>query len=173
MHQSNSVKTLILRPATKDDYDAVFELFTEVQNLHAQALPRVFKPVQNDQSFRALFNKTLESSDKHLIVGFVDQLPVGYILFEIHTGQKGGGQKSQPFVYITHNVVTETQRGKGYGSTLVEYVKQAAQKQNIQRIGLEVWVFNTAAKQFFERQGFDGLREIMWHQTDNEYRGDF
>ena len=162
-----------IRPATKDDYDAVFELFSEVLNVHAQALPQVFKPAQKDQSFRKLFDKALESSSKHLIIGFVDQLPVGYILFEIHADRKGGGKKSQPFIYITHIVVTETQRGKGYGSFLVEYVKQTAQQQNIQRIGLEVWVFNTAAKQFFERRGFGGLREIMWHQTDNEYRGDF
>lgn len=172
----NQPNTLALRPATKNDYDAVFALFSEVQNLHAQALPQVFKPTkknQPDQSFQALFNKTLESSNKHLVIGFFDQLPVGYVLFETHAGKGGGDQKPQPFIYITHIVVTEKHRGKGYGSILVDYVKQTAKKYNIQRVGLEVWLFNQAAKQFFESQGFTGLREIMWHQSDNAYRGDF
>ena len=167
---------LTLRPATVEDYDAVFSLFSEVQNLHARALPQVFKPSKKDQpnqSFRALFNKSLESSNKHLIIGFAEQQPVGYILFETHAGKRSGSQKPQPFIYITHIVVTETQRGKGYGSIFIQYVKETAKKHNIQRIGLEVWVFNEAAKKFFESQGFTGLREIMWHQSDNEYRGDF
>ena len=45
-----------LRPATKEDYDVLFELFSEIQTLHYETRPDIFKPAKKDQ-FNFLISK--------------------------------------------------------------------------------------------------------------------
>jgi len=50
---SNNMK---LRPATKEDYNVLFELFSEIQTLHNETRPDIFKPAKKDQ-FNFLISK--------------------------------------------------------------------------------------------------------------------
>ena len=65
-----------LRPVTKEDYDVVFELFDEIQTLHYEARPDIFKPTKKDQLFYEYFDKVIQGEDNHLIFGFDDDKPL-------------------------------------------------------------------------------------------------
>jgi len=88
------------RKATAEDYDAVFDLFSEVQSLHHDAQPDFFKKPEKDDLFREFFDKTLESEEQYLIIGWLDDKPVGYILFHKWVRPKAIYRHEDPILYI-------------------------------------------------------------------------
>ena len=64
-----------LRPATKEDYDVLFELFSEMQTMHYVGMPDFFKPAKKDKFFYTYFVEVIKSEDKHLIIGFDNDKP--------------------------------------------------------------------------------------------------
>jgi ribosomal protein S18 acetylase RimI-like enzyme len=154
-----------LRRAAKDDYDFLFELFSESQNLHVQALPHFFRPPAKDKLFYSYLDKIIDSEDKYLIIGFDNERPFGYILFIIGDIQQNIYQTGGQFIYINQLVVKERYRGRGFGKALVGHVKKIAKQKKIRKIGLDVWLFNESAIKFFERQGFSAFNQIMWFKN--------
>ena len=55
-----------LRPATKADYDVLFELFCEIQTLHYETRPDIFKPAKKDKYFFEYFDRVIESKNRHV-----------------------------------------------------------------------------------------------------------
>ena len=49
-----------LRPATKEDYDVLFELFSEVQTLHYDGMPDFCRPAKKDKFFYAYFDEVIK-----------------------------------------------------------------------------------------------------------------
>lgn len=155
-----------LRPATKDDYDILFEIFTEVQTFHFQAVPYFFRPAAKDKFFRAYFDEVIESKDKHSIIGFENDKPFGYIFYVISRLPQNVYRTEKRIIYINQVVVKNKYRGRGLGKALINHVKHIANEEKIKRIGLDVWLFNEQAIKFFEGQGFSALNQIMWYESD-------
>jgi len=55
-----------IRPATKDDYDVLFELFSAIQMMHFQTMTGFFKPAVKGKFFYDYFGEILESKDSKL-----------------------------------------------------------------------------------------------------------
>jgi ribosomal protein S18 acetylase RimI-like enzyme len=153
-----------LRPATKGDYDVLFELFNEIQTLHYETRPDIFKPAKKDQFFYEYFDKVIQGEDNHLILGFDDDKPFGYIYYVIRQLPENIYRPAERIVYINHILVKKNHQGKGYGRALIDHVRGIAQEESIKKIGLDVWVFNERAIKFFNKQGFSAHNQIMWHK---------
>ena len=158
---SNNIK---LRPATREDYDLLFELFSEIQTLHYETRPDIFKVAQKDQYFYDYYDKVLESENHHMMLGFDGDTPFGYIYYVINTLPQNIYRPEKRIIYINHILVIKSYRGRGYGQALIDHVRQVAKKEKIKEIGLDVWVFNERAIRFFTRQGFSTHNQIMWHE---------
>jgi GNAT superfamily N-acetyltransferase len=58
-------------------------------------------------------------------------------------------------------------RGRGIGSYLLEYVEDRAREEGLRRVHLEVNIYRTASRHFYESHGYaevdilDGYRIIM------------
>lgn len=65
-----------IRPATKDDYDVLFELFSEIQTMHYRTMPEYFKPTVRDEFFFDYFDEVIENKDKHLLLAFDGVVPI-------------------------------------------------------------------------------------------------
>ena len=152
-----------LRPATKDDINIYYNLYAEVQNMHAEALPNLFDPPKQDRHFQAYFDKIIKNENRHLMLGFHEDRPVGYIYYVFGKIQEDKKRAEERFIYINQIAVTPQYQGRGFGKALMNHVKQTAKDQNIKRIGLDVWLFNKPAMSFFEHQGFAALNQIMWY----------
>ena len=153
-----------LRPATKEDYDILFELFSEIQTLHYETRPDIFKPAKRDKFFNDYFDRIIESENHHLIIGFDDDKPFGYIYYVINHMPQNIYRPEKRAIYINHILVTKSYQGKGFGRALINHVRDIGRKETIKEIGLDVWVFNEKAIGFFKKHGFSAYNQIMWHE---------
>ena len=153
-----------LRPATKKDYHVLFELFSEIQTLHYEARPDIFKPAKRDEFFYDYFDKVIAGEDNHLILGFDGDKPFGYIYYVLRKLPQNIYRPEERIIYINHILVKESFQGRGLGQALINHVRDIARKKKVKEIGLDVWVFNKKAIQFFNQQGFSAHNQIMWHK---------
>ena len=153
-----------LRPATKEDYNVLFELFSEIQTMHYEGMPDYFKPAKKDKFFYAYFDEVIKGEDKHLIIGFDDEEPFGYIYYVISKLPQNVYRTEERIIYINHIVVKKSYQGRGLGRALINHVMDIAKKEKIKKIGLDVWLFNEGAIKFFHNQGFSVHNQIMWHK---------
>ena len=56
-------------------------------------------------------------------------------------------------IHIHHIAVVTEKQGNGYGTKLIEAACILAQEENIRRVVLDTWSFNTAAHNFFKGRG--------------------
>ena len=150
------------RKATADDYDVVFDLFSEVQSLHHDAQPDFFKKPDKDELFREFFDKTLESEEQYLIIGSLNDEPVGYILFHKWVRPKAIYRHEDPILYIHNLMIKQRHRYQGYGGAFIDYAKKTAKELGLTRMGIDFWDFNEPARKCFSRQGFKVLQHVMW-----------
>ena len=157
--QKNQIE---FKRATADDYDLVFALYSEVQALHHDAQPDFFREPEKDELFRQFFDKILESEDQYLIIGWLDDEAVGYILFQKWVRPKNIYLVDLPILYIHNLLIKEGYRHQGYGGAFIDYAKRTANELGITRMGIDFWYFNEPARKCFSRQGFRALQHIMW-----------
>ena len=117
-----------LRPATKEDFDIIFEIFSEVQSIHYDGMPYFFKPAKKDKVFYDYFDEVIENEDKHLIIGFEKNDPFGYIYYLITKLPQNIYRPEKQIIYINHILVKKSYQGKGFGQALINHVRDIAQK---------------------------------------------
>ena len=70
------------------------------------------------------------------------------------------------YAYVDQICVAATTRRKGVATALFEALRELARKDEIGRIELDVWTFNSIAKETFRSLGFETLREVMAMKID-------
>ena len=153
--------TFELRAASRDDADALFSLFAEVQSLHAEAEPAFFRPPERDATFESYVEEILGDPDQHLLLACRDGRAVGYIHYFLGQRPKSVYQQERRVAYIHTLVVARDQRRTGCGSLLIEQVLQAARGSDASLVGIDFWSFNHAARACFEKAGFKVNKEFM------------
>lgn len=151
---------LITRQATYQDYDLFVELNSEVQALHAQAEPKIFKP--DGKMSQGEYQAMLADSNIGAYIAFYGEEPVGYILCEVKNRKESAFTYALTAFYIQHLLVREKFRGRGYGKGLLEFALGVAQERGISRIELDAWTFNAPALKLFRRFGFQNFNEKLF-----------
>ena len=64
-------------------------------------------------------------------------------------------------LYIKHLATSREFQKKGLATQLLEYCEQSARSRKLTRLVLDVEIENTAAKQFYEHNGFKEIRKIF------------
>jgi ribosomal protein S18 acetylase RimI-like enzyme len=145
--------SITVRRATRKDAALIATLIADVQELHAAALPRQFKPV-GKVSYGRDAASALAEPEKLIFIAYVADEPAGFIHAEIIRQPETSLLYAQQTLYIHAISVRQTYRRRGVGRALMEALRAAGQSLRIERLGLNVWTFNDAARQFFHRQGF-------------------
>ncbi len=155
----------IVRRAEAKDADAVMGLLVQVNRVHAEGRPDLFKLA------------TKYTKDELLAIMADDQTPV--FVFEDEDGRVCGHaftirqeipedhQLLQPVktLYIDDICVDEAARGKHVGSALYEHVIAFARENGFYNVTLNVWALNPAAQKFYEAMGMQvqktGMETIL------------
>jgi ribosomal protein S18 acetylase RimI-like enzyme len=141
-----------IRRATPDDYHALTTLEVEVQALHVEGAPDIYRPggVLSRESYG-----TLMANPAHTVVLAIDNdLAVGYMHYEIVERPETEYTFARRILHVHALSIKEEQRRKGYGEALMDYAMQVAREQNAQRVTLDVAAFNKGAYAFYQRIGF-------------------
>ena len=143
----------MIRELTKDDLnDTFFDLYYEGFLYHYNHRKDIFKKRTIDELKEYVF----EQFEKGLkIVGYYnDEELVGYYSYEIK-------EKVTKFIWIDELVVKEKYRKQGYGTILMNNVKELMDKDKISRIELNCWSFNEVAIRLYKKLGYTEQRCIF------------
>jgi ribosomal protein S18 acetylase RimI-like enzyme len=154
-----------VRLASINDAESISLLNADVQKLHADALPRLFKPASNETFPVSSVIELLSDSNNYFFIGHIDGEAVGYIYAEIRSVPETVSRYAMTQVYIHHISISPRHQHQGYGERLIQAVKTLAHDKGITTIALDVWSFNTYARAFFARQGFTVFNERMWAEV--------
>ena len=151
-----------VRLATINDAEFISLLNADVQKLHADALPHLFKPPSNETFSASTVIKLLNEPNSYFFIGYIEGQAIGYIYAEIRSVPETTSRYAMTQVYIHHISISPRYQHKGYGERLIQAVKALAHDKGITTIALDVWSFNTNARAFFAKQGFTVFNERLW-----------
>ncbi|RIK41011.1 MAG: hypothetical protein DCC55_13200 [Chloroflexi bacterium] len=147
--------TVQVRLATLADAELISTLNADVQQLHADALPHIFKPPTDESWPPAAVGELIKNSDHYFWVAICDGVPAGYLYAQQRTSPVSPSKYEQDFLYIHHLSVKPSFQQRGCGERLVAAAKAFAQEQQLPELILDTWAFNEKAQRFFAQQGFE------------------
>ena len=159
---------MTVRRATVDDAVTVSALNTDVQAVHAAALPWLFKAPSTDTFSATTAAAVLARDDVLIYLAYVGEEPAGYVYAQIRRHPETSFKYAYDEIYVHHVSVRPNLRRRGVGGALLGAVRQAAHDRNIKQLALDVWAFNAGAQAFFRRQGFEAYNAAMWLRASAE-----
>lgn len=147
----------MIRLADFSDKNKVIALRNQVQKLHFQNRPDMFKEIAAADRYD--FYMQDETYSVAVYENSNDIL--GYIVLKKVCQDETSFAPARKYLLIEEFGVDETHRRKGVGAALAEFAKQFAKQNNFHRIQLDCWAFNTAAERFYEAMGFETYRKYM------------
>jgi diamine N-acetyltransferase len=151
-----------VRLATVNDAEFISTLNADVQELHAAALPHLFK-LPSSETFPAwAVTELLNTLHHYFFIGQVNGEAIGYLYAEVRNLPENASRYATTHVYIHHISIKPRYQHRGYGEGLILAVGTLAHDKGITTMVLDVWSFNTHARAFFVKQGFAIFNERMW-----------
>lgn len=147
------MEKMLISEAGKSEFDDVLHLNTQIQQIHANAFPRIFKSASFTE-IRLWLEKELLKSDTYLYVGRMSKKIIGYLLIKILKTPDTPFRYTKSFIYIDHIIIDQEYRNNGLGKQFIEFVRTLARENGVQNITSDVWDFNGEASLFFRSQGF-------------------
>jgi ribosomal protein S18 acetylase RimI-like enzyme len=154
----------IVRRAVMQDADTLSMLNADVQDLHAAALPWLFKRPAPDTFPPETAADVLAASENIVFIAESDGVASGYAFAEIIRRPETSFHHANDVVHLHHISVRPAYRRKGVGAALIDAVRSAAAEAGIDIVSLDVWTFNEEARAFFRSRGFAQFSERYWNR---------
>jgi ribosomal protein S18 acetylase RimI-like enzyme len=151
---------ILIRKAVEQDAAILGALNADVQDIHAAALPWLFKPSGPD--IFGEIKSLLGEPENLFFIAAVEGAAAGYAYAEIQARQETPFVHAHDMIYLHHISVKAAYRRRGVGSALLAAVRDAAASAGVTPIVLDVWTFNEEARAFFRRRGFAAYSEKLW-----------
>jgi diamine N-acetyltransferase len=158
---------LSIRPATIDDYDGVALVFDEIDALHRQALPHIFRAVAGHALERAYFESTIADPEMDWIVAEHAGEIVGFISVRVLHAADRPILAPRHFVEVDSLAVRADHYRAGVGRALMAAAERWVAERGLHEIELSVWEFNQGALAFYEELGYITERRKMRRDIDN------
>ena len=150
----------MIRPATLNDLEQINVIRKQVNDLHVNGEPEIFKSgfPKDMQDYAKTF---IDSDTKQLFVAENNGVVCAFAMAEIVVKPETPYTFEQKYVDIKELGTDENCQGKGYGKQLINAVKEYAKQHNIKRVQLNVWTFNEGALKFYDKTGFNTYRKYL------------
>ena len=157
-----------VRRATPADAELIQELNRDVQQLHADAYPHLFKQPGPDTCSPASVMALMANPDVYYyVVSTAAGDPVGYIYAQIVHRAETPLRYALDLVYIHQIAVKPAYRRQGYARRLLAEVRRLAREHGISRIELDFWSFNAGARALYASEGMILCMERMVLELDS------
>lgn len=153
----------MIRKANKNDIGRIIELLHQVNMVHHEIRPDLFKSYTtkyNEQELEAL----LDNDSKPIFV-YDDGEVLGHAFCQITDVKNHKLLQDAKTLYIDDICVDEKARGKHVGKALYEFVRDYAKSIGCYNMTLNVWEGNDPALSFYKNMGMKiqktGMEEII------------
>jgi ribosomal protein S18 acetylase RimI-like enzyme len=153
----------MVRKAEKRDIDAIIKLLHQVNMVHYEKRPDLFKPYTTKYDEQEL--EALLGDDSKPIFVYDDGEVLGHAFCQISEVKNHRLLQDAKTLYIDDICVEETARGRHIGQSLYEYVRDYARSIGCYNITLNVWEGNDSALSFYRSMGMQvqktGMETIL------------
>jgi len=151
---------MIVRFAKESELDRVNELRKQVNDIHVEGKPDVFKPGFG-QELRDFIKVIWNDPEQEIVVAEDDGVICGFAVLHHINKPENPFMKERDFIDIDEFCVDKDHRRKGAASEMVSFIKKFAREKGFKRIELNMWEFNQNALAFYEAAGFKTFRRYM------------
>ncbi len=148
------------RFAAKDDLDRVNELRAQVNALHAEGRPDIFKPGFGAE-LRAYVHAIFDDPNKRIAVCERGGEICGFAVLNRVSRPETPYMYAREFLDVDEFCVDAPCRRQGVGAELIAFVREWAEGEGFDRVELNMWEFNADALAFYESLGFETYRRYM------------
>ena len=140
-----------IRYAEEKDYNQVEKIMQQVQKMHTEWRPDIYKNVEVLLPFDMYMDYV---NNRELVVATLDSGEVVGILIYVTRIISGGPMVSRKVMFIDSMGVDEQYREQGIGRKLFAFVRNICAEQGYDGLELQVNAKNIAAKKMYEKYGF-------------------
>ena len=149
----------MIRLATTNDIPRLLELLHQVNMVHYERRPDIFKPHTTKYNAEQL-QDLLAQPDKAIFV-YEDEGVQGYAFVQMEDVHDDILLQDMRTLYIDDICVDEQARGKHVGKQLFDHVRAYAEKLGCGAITLNVWEGNDTAMAFYRKLGMSVRKTCM------------
>ena len=150
----------MVRFARNEDLERVNELRKQVNDVHVEGRPDIFKPGFNEE-LRDHIYEIWEAEDKDIIVAEREGIICGFACVQFVDKPESPFMNARSFYAVDEFGVDEAFRRQGVATELMAFIKADAQKKGFAKLELNMWEFNEDALAFYEAVGFQTYRRYM------------
>lgn len=150
----------MVRIALREDLMRINELRRQVNTIHCEARPDMFRTGFCDE-LRDFLYDIWEFDNSDVIAAVRDGVICGYACVEYITKPLSAFQWKRSFYHVSEFGVDREYRRQGVGTELFAFIRSHARNMGLDKIELDVWEFNDTALKFYESLGFHTYRRYM------------
>ncbi len=143
----------MIRRAVPGDIPELMRLLVQVNNVHAEVRPDLFRKDGRKYDAPEL-EEILKDGDRAVFVDAGEGPGIrGYAFTEMEVHRGDHNQTDRSTLYIDDICVDGESRGQGVGRGLYEHVLSYARERGCHNVTLNVWCLNPGAQRFYEAMG--------------------
>ena len=150
----------MVRYANREDLPRVNELRKQVNDLHVEGRPDIFKPGFN-QVMQDFLYTMFESDKMDVIVAEREEVICGFACVQYVDKPESPYSYARRFYDVDEFCVDARFRRQGVATELIDFIKQQAKAKGFDRVELNMWEFNEGALAFYESVGFATYRRNL------------
>ena len=149
----------MIRKANENDIQRILDLLHQVNMVHYEIRPDLFKP--NTTKYNAQELQALLNDDSKPVFVFDEGAVLGYAFCQVTEVKDDILLQDIKTLYIDDICVDEAARGKRVGKALFDYVLEYASSIGCRNITLNVWEGNVPAFNFYKNMGMQVQKTTM------------
>ncbi len=153
----------MIRRAKNADIDRLNVLLYQVQQLHADGRPDIFKNGAKKYTTEEL-EGIIADDMTPIFVYEEDGMVMGYAFCVYQITLESEQLHARKVLYIDDLCVDESYRRKHIGEKLYHHVLDVAKENGCDSVTLNVWRVNPSAEKFYQRMGMEPLKTMMEQQ---------
>jgi len=152
----------MIRVARRDDYEELCTVIKELDDFHADALPRFCRRFDGAARSLEWFSAALESPASLLLVAEHEGALVGFLSALVRQNPDMPMFVPRRWLQVDNVAVRQAYRGMGIGRALMDEAHAWALAQGLADVELTVWEFNRDAIAFYEALGYTTIVRRLW-----------
>ena len=144
---------MIIRSLTIEDFDSVNDIFMQMQYLHVEHRPDLYRKIDRPTTTKAWdYEASLEDNNMVMLGAEYEGKIVGFCIVEIRETQS---KALVPCIsaHIRNIAVCEDYRRMGIGKALYHEAVMRGKARGAERVDLKVYSFNDNAIEFYKSLG--------------------
>ncbi len=148
--------SIIIRPATKNDGQAVIDLLFNIAEFHHNGRPDIFRENFSKYNIEE-YLELLGREDVFILVADVEEKVEGYAIAFYNDFEGDKAKHPSKYIYLDDLCVSPNCRKGGIGTALMEGVEEKAKALGCEKIELNVWNFKGNALEFYQKCGYSPM----------------